>query len=203
MPEEIRDLIEKINQEGIQAAEEKAKIIEDEARQKAESILSRARAEADEMISAADERIRREDERERALLSQAGRDLLLSLRQEINAMLGQIVVSDIREVLTPEALHILILEIIRNYSTTERSDIIISLNEKDLDILEQHYLRQLRQETARGITLYRGEEIQSGFTISFDGGKSCYDFTDKALAGYIITYLKPKLKRILERSVEE
>jgi vacuolar-type H+-ATPase subunit E/Vma4 len=203
MPEEIKDLIEKIQQEGIQVAEEKARVIEDEARQKAEAILSRARAEADAMISAAAERIRLEDEREKALLAQAGRDLLLSLRQEINAMLGRIVVSDIREVLTPEALHNLILEIIRNYSTTEQSDIIISLSENDLDLLEQHYLRQLRQEAARGITLHRGEEIQGGFTISFDGGKSCYDFTDAALAGYIITYLKPKLQMILERSVEE
>ncbi|MDD1708723.1 MAG: hypothetical protein LUQ33_06100, partial [Methanoregulaceae archaeon] len=80
MPEEIRDLIEKINQEGIRAAEEKAKTIEDEARQRSDAILSKARAEADAMISAASERIRREDEKEKVLLAQAGRDLLLSLR---------------------------------------------------------------------------------------------------------------------------
>jgi len=60
---------------------------------------------------------------------------------------------------------------------------------------------KLRQEAARGITLQPGEEIQGGFTISFDNGKSCYDFTDKALADYIITYLKPKLKKILEEAV--
>ncbi|MGB4235840.1 MAG: hypothetical protein WBJ52_07230 [Methanoregulaceae archaeon] len=203
MPEEIRDLIEKIQQEGIQAAEEKAKIIEDDARHKADAILSRARAEAEELISAAHERIQRDDERERALLAQAGRDLLLSLRQEINAMLGQIVVSDVREVLTPEALYRLILEIASNYSTTDQSDIIVSLNEKDLNLLEQHYLRQLRQETERGITLQCGEEIRGGFTISFDSGKSCYDFSDKALARYIIMCLKPKLNRIFERSAED
>jgi vacuolar-type H+-ATPase subunit E/Vma4 len=155
------------------------------------------------MISAADERIRLEDERERALLAQAGRDLLLSLRQEINAMLGRIVRSDIREALTPEALHKLIMEIIRNYSTKEQNEIIISLNEKDMDLLERHYLLQLRQEATGGITLHPGEEVQGGFTISFDGGKSCYDFTDKTLAGYIMTYLKPKLRKVLERSVEE
>ena len=203
MPEEIRDLIEKINQEGIRAAEEKAKAIEDEARQRSDAILSRARAEADAMISAANERIRREDERERALLAQAGRDLLLSLREEINAMLRHLVVSDIRQGLTPDTLSRLLFEIIRNYNAKERSDIIVSLNKKDLELMEQHYMDKLRQETARGITIQPREEIQGGFTISFDNGKSCYDFTDKALAEYIITYLKPKLKKILEEAVEE
>jgi len=104
MAEEIRDLIEKINQDGIKAAEEKAKAIEDEARQKAEEILSFARKKADEMIASAEDRVHREDEKERILLAQAGRDLLLSLRKEINAMLGRIIVSDIRESLTPDAL---------------------------------------------------------------------------------------------------
>lgn len=203
MPEEIRDLIEKINREGIRAAEERAKIIEEEARQRSDAILSRARAEADAMISAANERILREDERERALLAQAGRDLLLSLREEINALLGRIVVSDIRQGLTPEALFRLLSEIVRNYNERGGSDIIVSLNKKDLELMEQHYLDKLRKEAARGITLQPGEEIQGGFTISFDTGKSCYDFTDKALAGYITTYLKPKLKKILEEAVEE
>jgi vacuolar-type H+-ATPase subunit E/Vma4 len=203
MPEEIRDLIEKINQEGIRAAEERAKTIEDEARQRSDAILSRAQAEADAMISAAKERIRLEDERERALLAQAGRDLLLSLRGEINAMLGRVVVSDIRQGLSAEALFRLLSEIIRNYNAKERSDIIVSLNRKDLELMEQHYMDKLRHEVAKGITLQPGEDIQGGFTISFDNGKSYYDFTDKALAQYIITYLKPKLKKILEEAVEE
>jgi vacuolar-type H+-ATPase subunit E/Vma4 len=203
MPEEIRDLIEKINQEGIRAAEEKARTIEDEARQRSDAILSHARTDADAMISAANERILREDEREKALLAQAGRDLLLSLREEINAMLRRIVVSDIRQGLSPERLFGLLSEIIRNYNAKEGSDIIVSLNKKDLELMEHHYMDRLRQEAARGITLQPGEEIQGGFTISFDSGKSCYDFTDKALAEYIITYLKPKLKKTLEQAVEE
>jgi vacuolar-type H+-ATPase subunit E/Vma4 len=203
MPEEIRDLIEKINQEGIRAAEEKAKTIEEEARQRSDAILSRARAEADAMISAAKERILREDEKERSLLAQAGRDLLLSLREEINAMLGRIVVSDIRQGLTPEVISRLLSEIIRNYNAGKGNDIIVSLNKKDLELMEQHYMDKLRQEAKKGITLQPGEEIQGGFTISFDNGKSYYDFSDKALAEYIITYLKPKLKKILGEAVGE
>ena len=203
MAEEIRDLIEKINQEGIKAAEEKAQNIEAAAKQRANDILAQARLEAEEMIAAAKDRIRREDEKGKTLLAQAGRDLLLSLRKEINAMLGRIVVSDIQQALTPEALFKLLSEVVRNYSAGESSDITVFLNKEDLETLEKNFLHKLREETKKKIILRLAEEISGGFTISFDDGKSCYDFTDKALAEYIGTYLKPKLNQILQEAIQE
>jgi len=155
------------------------------------------------MIAAAKDRIRREDEKEKILLAQAGRDLLLSLRKEINAMLGRIVVTEVRQTLTPEVLSRLLSEAVRNYSAGEQSDITIFLNKKDLEILEKHFMNQLSEETKKTILLRSSEEISGGFTISFDDGKSCHDFTDKALADYIGTYLKPKLNRILKEAIKE
>jgi len=203
MAEEIRDLIEKINQEGIRAAEEKAQNIEAAAKQRAEDILVQARLDAEEMIAAAKDRIFREEKKGKTLLAQAGRDLLLSLRKEMNAMLGRIVVSDIRQALTPEALSRLLSEVVRNYSAGESSDITVFLNKEDLQTLEKNFLHKLREETKKKIILRPSEEISGGFTISFDSGKSYYDFTDKALAEYIGTYLKPKLNRILQESIKE
>jgi len=203
MAEEIRDLIEKINQEGIKAAEEKAQNIEAAAKQRADDILAQARLEAGEMIAVAKDRIHREDEKGKTLLAQAGRDLLLSLRKEINAILGRIVVSDIHQVLTPEALFKLLSEVVRNYKAGESSDITVFLNKEDLEHLEKNFLNKLREETKKKIILRPAEEISGGFTISFDSGKSCYDFTDKALAEYIGTYLKPKLNKILQEAIGE
>jgi V/A-type H+-transporting ATPase subunit E len=203
MAEEIRDLIEKINLEGIKAAEEKAQNIEAAAKQRADEMLAQARLEAEEMIAAAKDRIRREDEKGKTLLAQAGRDLLLSLRKEINAMLGRIVVSDIRQALTPEALSKLLSEVVRNYSAGESSDITVFVKKEDLEILEKSFLHKLREETKKTIILRHAEEISGGFTISFDDGKSCYDFTDRALAEYIGTHLKPKLNQILQEAIKE
>lgn len=203
MAEEIRDLIEKINQEGIRAAEEKAQNIEAAAKQRADDILAQARREAEEMIAAANDRIRREDEKGKTLLAQAGRDLLLSLRKEMNAMLGRIMVSDIQQALTPEALFTLVSDVVRNYSAGESSDITVFLREEDVQVLEKNFLNKLREETKKKIMLRPAEEISGGFTISFDNGKSCFDFTDNALAEYIGTYVKPKLNQILKEAVKE
>jgi V/A-type H+-transporting ATPase subunit E len=203
MAEEIRDLIEKINQEGIRAAEKKAQSIEESAKQRADEILKTAKREAEEMIAAANDRIRREDEKEKTLLSQAGRDLLLSLRKEITAMLGRIVITEVRQDLTPEVLSRLISEAVRNYSAGKQNDVMVFVNNRDKEILEQHFLSRLSEETKKTILLRPSEEISGGFTISFDDGKSCHDFTDKALADYIGTYLKPKLNRILKEAIKE
>jgi vacuolar-type H+-ATPase subunit E/Vma4 len=203
MPEEIRDLIEKINQEGIKAAEEKAQNIESLAKQKADDILSQARLEAEKIIAAAEDRVRREDRAEKALLAQAGRDLLLLLRKEINAMLDRIVVSDIQQALTPERLSGLLSEIVRHYEGVENSDITVFLKKEDLEILEKTFFQKLREETNNKIVLKSTEEISGGFTIRFDNGKSCYDFTDRALAEYIGVYLKPKLNQLLMDAMKE
>jgi V/A-type H+-transporting ATPase subunit E len=203
MAEEIRDLIEKIHQEGIKAAEEKSQQIEEEARRNAEAILARARQDAEEMVVSAKARVQREEEKGKALLTQAGRDLLLSLRIEINAMLGRILVSEVGESLTPETISGLILELVREYGREDTHPVTVELNTHTREILERHFLQKLEEETKRSIVLRPSDEITGGFTISFDSGRSRFDFTDRALAEYLSTHLKPRLNQILNQPKKE
>ena len=87
MAEEIKDLISKIKNEGIKAAENKAAQIELEARALADKIIKDARLGADKIIKDS----RRDAEKSRgsteALLKQSGRDVILSLKKEIVSML--------------------------------------------------------------------------------------------------------------------
>ncbi len=203
MAEEIRDLIEKINQDGIKAAEEKAQKIEAEGKQRADEMLARAGRESEELVAAALARIRREEESGKALLAQAARDMLLSLRHEILAMLDRIMVSETRQALAPVALGNLLSGAIRLGHEGAGGDIEIALRKEDLDIIEKDFLRKLQEEMKKNIILKPSEEISGGFIISFDHGKSCYDFTDMALAEYIGTHLKPKLNGVLREAIKE
>ena len=53
MAEEIKDLIEKINQEGFQAAEKKAQEIEGEAKHRAQEIVAHAESQAKALMDSA------------------------------------------------------------------------------------------------------------------------------------------------------
>lgn len=198
MAEQIRDLIEKINQEGINAAKEKSRQIEDAAKQKADEMLVKARLEADKIIAVAKDRTDKLQENTHALLKQAGRDLLLALRKEINTMLHKIVVAQAQAALGPEELIKLIVSFIKEHHGKEESDVVVVVKKRDFEEVEKALFVELGTNLKKGITLKSSEDISGGFTISFDHGKSHYDFSDKALAEYIVTHLKPKLDAILK-----
>ena len=198
MAEDIKALIEKINQEGVQAAEKRAREIERAAQEKASEILSKAKREADAMLQEARERIAKIEEKEKTLLSQAGRDLLLVLREEINAMLTALISREVRATLTPENMYKIISTIIQSACSQEDAAVTITLSAEDARALEGALLVKLKEETKKQIVLRPQENIHGGFVISFDAGQSQFDFSDKALAEYLGTYLKPKLKEILQ-----
>ncbi len=197
MAENIKDLIEKIQEEGVKTAEAKAREIEENAKKETLALIEKARAEADEIIAHAREDIAQREKSSREMLRQAGRDLLLSLKKEINALLDKIIISEIKQAMSADELMKIIAELIRRYSSGEKADIVVSLRKEDLAKMEQGFLARLKEETKKPITLVSSEEISGGFIISYDAGKSRFDFSEKALAEYIGAQLKPRLNEML------
>jgi len=196
MAEEIKELIEKIQQEGVRAAENKARAIENLAHSRADEIVKIAQAEAAKIIAQAKDKVAKAQNSSEALLKQAGRDFILSLKTEINAMLDKLIASGIRQAFNPGELMEILNKLIKNHSGGE--NIMISLSEEDFHKLEKGFLGGLREEVRKGIVLKPAEDIRGGFIISYDNGKSSFDFSDQALAEYIGSSLKPKLKEILQ-----
>lgn len=198
MSEELKGLIEKIKTEGIQAAQEKAEAIIEEAKQKAAGILERANSEAQKLIQEANERIAKTEGASRTALKQAGRDTLISLRKEILLLLDKIIRASIQEALPPPELGKIISGLIKDISHKPKEGLEITLKKEDIEKIEKGFLSELKDEIRKGIALKPSEEISAGFLISFDSGKSHFDFTDKSLAEYLATYLKPKLAELLK-----
>ena len=197
MAEDLKGLIERINQEGIKAGQEKAQAIESQAQRRAEEIAQKANLEAERLLAEAKDKISRMQQSAKLSLEQAGRDLLLVLRKEINAMLDRLIAARLRQALSPKEMTRIISALIKSYSKKEKGDIIVSLKKQDLKSLEKGLMAELKEQLKKGITLKASEEISAGFVISYDSGKSYFDFTDKALTEYIGSYLQPKLAEIL------
>ncbi len=198
MADQIKELIEKINQEGVQAAEEKVRDIEQQAQQKAELILQKAAAQAKKMIDEAEEKIDSMQASSRAALQQAGRDMLLTLRQDMLALLQKLVAAETAAVLSAEELSKIIGALISGYCAQGASSAVIYLSEQDKSRLEGHFLNKLKHELKNGFEIRSQADIRAGFRISFDDGKSHFDFTDTALAEYIGTSLKSRVAELLK-----
>ncbi len=198
MAEEIKDLIAKIQKEGVKVAQDQAIQIKAQADADAKKIIAEAKTEAKKIIEQADIEAKRLDDATNASLKQAGRDLLISLKKEINSMLSNLIKSDVHQALTANELTKIIETLIKNAPLSLGSEIIVSLNQQDKEKLEKEFFKQLAQNSKKQIVLKSSEGIDSGFVISFDAGKSIFDFSGTALTEYISGFLKPELSKILK-----
>jgi len=198
MSEDLKGLIEKIHEEGVKAAEEKSDQIQSEAEKKSRAIVENAEKKARKIVEDARHEVDRIQKSGEMSLKQAGRNTVIALKKEILSILDKLILSETRKKLTPEAVSKAISALVRNYKGNADADIMTSLSKDDLKNLEEGFFRRLEEETGKGITLKVGDDITAGFTISYDKGRSHYDFTDEALAEYIGAYLRPRLRDLLE-----
>ena len=198
MAEEIKELIEKIREEGVRAGEDKARAIEEEARNRARQVIDDAEAESKKILSEAHKSISKSEESSRTSLKQAARDCVIGLKKEILSTLNKITLSHVHKTLTMEETGKFIAHLLKECKPREKGEIIISLKKEEIDKLTGALMSELSDELKKGLVLRSSEDIRGGFTVSYDHGKSYYDFTDKALAEYIGSYIKPKLSGILK-----
>ena len=203
MAEDIQGLIEKIKREGIQAAEVKAHDIEVQAKQNAAEIIKKARQEAEIILENAKEMSARTEKNTQALLTQAARDLILGFKKEINNILNKIIAAEIKPALGGEQIAELIFALIKDYAQAEKEGLVITLPKADRENLEQYLFSRLKEEVKKGITLKTNDDIQAGFLISYDAGKSYYDFTGQSLLDYISAQIKPKLAELFKDVTEK
>lgn len=198
MAEDIQGLIEKIKREGIQAAEVKAHDIEAQAKQNADEIVKKARQEAEIILENAKEMSVRTEKDTQVLLKQAARDLVLAFKKELNDILNKIIAAEIKPVLNSEQIAELLFVLIKDYAQAEKEGLVITLPKADQENLQQYLFSRLKEEVKKGITFKTNDDIQAGFQISYDAGKSYYDFTEQSLIDYLSARIKPKLAELFK-----
>ncbi|MFH1854147.1 MAG: hypothetical protein ABH815_02420, partial [Candidatus Omnitrophota bacterium] len=129
MSEKLKGLLDKINQEGIQKAEENKKAIESKARAEAQKIIEDASKESKRLKAEAEEEIRKMKDAAEASLKQAARDLVLSLKDEIRKIFNKIISAETSNALSSKEIAAILARLIENYSQKngEISDIKVLL----------------------------------------------------------------------------
>lgn len=202
MAEQIQELINKIKQEGIEEAQRQAKEIEEKAKAQAHQIVEGAKKEAQKIIHDAQEETKRTRLAAEMAVKQSSRNTILSLRKEIENILKKIITRQVSETLTAEQLGVIIGDLIKKSAAAEsRAEVQVNLNPKDWEKLKNGFFTKLQNEVKQPIQFQSAEDIARGFTITFDGGKSRFDFTDISLAEYLSTYLNPQIAALVKESI--
>ena len=190
---ELKNIIDKIKQEGVDEAEKQAQAILDEARTEAKTMLEEAAKKADETRKQAEKDAAAFRVNSEEAVKQASRDALLGLKENMTVLFDRIIKKNIAGQLSPEVLGAMMSKMVNNLKKESSMDLEVILSEKDKKAAEDLFMAALSAEIRKGVTVKASPNIESGFRVGEKGENVYYDLTDEALADAFKIYLNPKL----------
>lgn len=200
MSERLKELLDKINQEGVKQAEERARAIEAKAKDEAKRIIGNAKAEAQKIAEKAHDDAKKIKESTETTLKQAARDLVLSLKEEIKNILNKLISIEIKKAMSTEEIKAILENLILKYieKNGKSSDLKILLNKDDLERLRDTFILKLQEKIKSGIEFSPSGNINTGFSVSFDKGRSFFDFSDEGIKEAFSAFLNQELAGLLK-----
>jgi V/A-type H+-transporting ATPase subunit E len=197
---QLQELIDKIKKEGLDSAAEEAAVLKTEAGAEARRILELARKEADAIRAKAKEDAERAEKAGIAAVGQASRNVILSFKAEIQALLDKIVVRETAAALNGEVLKAALPDILKGWVGKDSLDLI--LGEAQLKSLSVYFREKLAADLKKGLELKSDRNMVAGFRIAGRDGSAFYDFSAESVAKLLSAYLNPKLAETLQASAQ-
>ena len=198
---QLQELIAKIKQSGVEAAETEAKNIVEAAKAEAEKIVADAKAKADKMIAdakAENERMIRSGE---DAIRQAGRNLLISFRESVARELNAIVRENVEAVYSSEAFAELVIHTVESWAKSpDTEELSVLLNKDDLGAIENAVLSALKEKMVAGVTLKANDNFDGGFRVAVNGDGAYYDYSADAVVEMLSNYLSPRVSELLREA---
>lgn len=201
---QLQELIDKIKKDGVASAESKAQEIIAEAEKKAQAIISSAEEKADSIIKNGKLETERMEKASVDAIRQAGRNLLISFRDGINAQLNALISKETEKVYNSDILKNLIPEVVKNWASKDDvNSLTVLLSEKDLTTLEKNLGTALKEQINSGLEIKVDKNLSNGFRIGTKDGSAYYDFSAESVADLFASYLNPKNAAIMKEAAKE
>jgi V/A-type H+-transporting ATPase subunit E len=200
--QELQELLEQIQREGVAKAEAEAKTILDRARGEADRIRADAQKAADELRARAERDSAAFSERARASLEQAARDVVLSTGNALSAALREIVLRDTREALTPETLRPIIERlVVAHFQASGAGGAEVLLGPDAAARLADQLMQRFAGALRGGLQVRAETGIRGGFKVVVSGESVQHDLTDAAIADALCELVRPRIAEIVRQAM--
>ena len=191
MAEEIQQLLEKIQRDGVDKANAEAAAIVAKAKAEADAIVKKAQEDA----AAAEAKGKADAEayaaRARETIGQAARDTVLKVKDDVSNLLTKLLAQNVSAALATEAVPLAaaaVKELVTN------GDAEVATSAKLVDALRA----QLAAQAQNGVKVVADEMTGAGFTVKLDNGRVEHDFTDAAISEALAQRLRADLAKLLK-----
>ncbi len=197
---QVQELLDRIRNEGIEAARKQANEILEEARAKAEEMVNRAAQEAEEMISDAQQRIAALEAASKESLLHAARDTMIALRQSVRKFFESALRADAEKAFDAHVASQIIPEVLKILATTEPAESFdVLLPPATLASLDKSLASRVAKDIARGVEFKPYPSLDAGFRVAAHGSVAQYDFSAEVVA----QVLSARVNRVLAEYLKE
>lgn len=196
MDVQVKELIEKIKSDGVKTAEQQASAIIKDAEEKAAAIIKKAQDEAASLKVTAKADAEKSERSGKEALRQAGRDLILTVKGEIENIFGKILTQETASTLDGAVMEEAVANAVKALSSSD-SDLEVQIPESSMSKLESGLKSKLAKEFSNGIEIKPYKGLNAGFRVSKKDGSAFYDFSDSEIASLLSKTLNSKLAELL------
>jgi len=199
MSVQLKELLEKIKQEGVREAEQEADRIRRQAEEEARRIRDTARREADAELEKRRDEAARFEAAGREAVKQAGRDLVLSIRREITGLFERILKAEVQEGLDdPKVLADAVTALLEAWGESRVGDVEIEVPESVVKDVQSSVMERLKGKLKEGVEITPSPRVNRGFRVSEKEGSAYFDFTDEGITEFLMEYLNPRVAELLK-----
>lgn len=199
MAEELKHLIDQIQKEGVEKAEEQANSILSQAKEKAAKLVEEAEQKAHDILLKAKTESEAFAERSVRTLEQAARDLLITVGQGCEKVVTETLAQQVEAAIEGGLLEKMVLGVIEQHKGESAE---LSVSEADKAALAAFCAEQAKK-SGQEIELKSDAEVLSGFKVGFKGSNAYLDFTGEAVAEALASFLRPELAKIVSKVARE
>jgi len=205
MAEQLQELLDRIQKDGIDKAEANATRVEEETRTRAAALISEAEEKAMGILAKAEKDAQLFVDRGNNALKQAARDAVLSVGDAVNRALAAIVEKKVGDVLTDDGFADVVKSAVLAYCSAEtgETDIELLLPEDQKDKTADFLIGEMAGQMKNGLTISGDKSVISGFTVSLKGSGIQHDFTGEAITDALCKLLRPHLAEIVKTATAE
>ena len=198
MAEDLQYLMERIQKDAVDKAENEAAAIIAKAKEKAADIVKAAEAEASARLEKADKDAEAFTERSERTLEQSARDLLLSVGKNLEKMIMDLLNLQVEKSLDESTVKAMLLAVAKSYN----SDIEVDFSDADARKLSSFVMGEFAKQLSAGVKVESDKGVKFGCRIKLDGGKITHEFTEAAMADALSALLRPQLARVVNAAAQ-
>lgn len=197
MDQKLKDLTEKLYNEGVTKGNHQAEQIIEEANQKSNQIIAEAEDKAKAIVANAEKKAAELEKNTQSELQLASGQMISALEQEVVGLInGSIVGESVGKVADEKAfIQNLILAAVTNWAP--KQDLLVVVSPKDQKDVERFFASKAKEMLDGGLKIESANGIKTGFQIGPADGSYKVSFTKDDFIAFFKEFIRPKVVELL------